>query len=404
MMVIWVVARAFMVIQVGFWNDVRGVEIQDVNFFKATAEHLSTIRTMPIGDSWQYPPGAAFLLLIPTLIDGHYAAAFIAMMLAIDFAMLAVLLRDSRDGSRLGVWLWLLAIPILSVFSILRFDSVPTLFAVGALVVGVARPYLFGALVGIGAMIKAWPLALLIAQIGLRNTARSIAAVVMVTVVTFGAAALTFGDQSGFFSNQNVRGLQVESVPASPWYFRSVLTGKEIPMIARNGTLEVNSPLADATARALKWATVLAGLWAAAWWVLRNHAIARGRSWLSDPALGRDAVFVAMLLAIVTSRVLSPQFMIWLIGLTAVILGTQGSLLRRPAALTVLAIVMTAGIYASPANMVIRNFALVLAAIDAACILTWTVVRKRNSSQHATATLDGWSETPESSRSALAVH
>jgi hypothetical protein len=63
-------------------------------------------------------------------------------------------------------------------------------------------------------------------------------------------------------------------------------------------------------------------------WRLRAH------HW--TPATPYDAAFAAVLLFTVTSRVISPQYMVWLIGLAAVCL-TSRHTTQRPAALLVLA-------------------------------------------------------------------
>jgi hypothetical protein len=77
------------------------------------------------------------------------------------------------------------------------------------------------------------------------------------------------------------------------------------------------------------------------WFLLRDRLIRRGRQDLCDVALGRDAVFTATLLAIVTSPVLSPQFLIWMVGLSAIVLGSPGSRMRRPAIVVAAAVVLT---------------------------------------------------------------
>jgi hypothetical protein len=72
-----------------------------------------------------------------------------------------------------------------------------------------------------------------------------------------------------------------------------------------------------------------------------------------------------VLLEVVVSRVLSPQYMIWLAGLSAVVLSAGTRRLARPAWVAVGAVVITAGLYQAPAAMLIRNTALLFAAIDA---------------------------------------
>ena len=63
-----------------------------------------------------------------------------------------------------GVWVWLIAMPLLGTFSVLRFDIVPTVIGIAALVVIHRRPAWFGALAGLGASIKVWPIVLLFGE------------------------------------------------------------------------------------------------------------------------------------------------------------------------------------------------------------------------------------------------
>jgi hypothetical protein len=117
---------------------------------------------------------------------------------------------------------------------------------------------------------------------------------------------------------------------------------------------------------------------AALWWIARDRAIRRGRTDLADIALARDFVFTVVLLQIVVSRVLSPQFMIWVIGLAAVVLSSKSTRLARPAWIALGAVALTTGIYIAPANMAIRNVTLVVAAVDAALVM-WSALREPDS-------------------------
>jgi hypothetical protein len=376
MVAIWLFTRLIIVAQVGFWNDVNGVQLQDVNTFAIWSDHLATERTMPSGDTWQYPPLTAFLMLVPR-IGGDFGISFVVMMLLVDLlglALLAVLGR--REGRYLGVWVWLLGLPLLAAFPVLRFDLVPTVTAIAALLVVQRRPLWFGAIVGLGAMFKVWPAVLLLAEWHRGRLAKAVVAALAVVVLVFIAAAIAFGDQSGFFSNQGSRGLQVESVFSSPWHFRQIINGHGPHLVPRNGTLEVGTGLANTIASLLKWVTLVIGLGVVAWWLARDRAIRRGgREDLKDEAVGRDVVFTVVLLSVVVSRVLSPQFMIWLVGLAAVVLTSRNTRLTRAAWLVIAGVVLTSGLYQSPAVMLFRNLVLVAAAVDASIVMVRLVRR-----------------------------
>ncbi len=374
--VVWVLTRALIVGRIGLGGGLTDAEIEDVAYFRNSAEYLATNGSIPEGDAWQYPPGAAFLFLLPRLVPVTYPVAFIALMLLADvvgFVALIVLAR--REGRTQGVWLWLLGMPLLSVFPVLRFDLVPTVLAVVALVlVPRQSALLVGALAGLGAAVKVWPLAVLLAEADRRRLRLAATGAVVVLVAVFAVGWAAFGGQAAFFSNQGHRGLQAEAVAASPWHLRASLTHTDVEYVQRNGTLEIADPVADGLATGLEWFSVVAALAVLAWWVARDRAIHRaGRVDLAEAAAGRDAVLTAVLLAVVLSRVLSPQFMIWLLGLAAVVLSTRGSRLHRPAWVVALAVALTSGMYAAHANFVFRNIVLVVALVDAVVIMVRSV-------------------------------
>ncbi|MGM0364433.1 hypothetical protein ACNFRX_31080, partial [Streptomyces griseoaurantiacus] len=60
-----------------------------------------------------------------------------------------------------------------------------------------------------------------------------------------------------------------------------------------------------------------------------------------SPATLADAGFVAVLVFTVTSRVISPQYLVWLVGLAAVCLGRRGARMTVPALLVLLACPVT---------------------------------------------------------------
>lgn len=361
----WVLAAAFMTVQVGFWDHVYGVQLEDVTRFQVWSDFIASNQALPIENTWQYPPGAGFLMLLPRL-GGDFGKSFIAAMLAFDLLGLVLLAtlarREERDA---GVWVWLLAMPLLFAWPILRFDLVPTVFAIAALVVIQRRPAWSGALAGIGAMVKVWPIVVLFGEWNRRRLLVSVGAAAAAIALVFAAAGIAFGDPFGFLTNQEARGLQVEAVAATPWQLRQVVTGEVPPMGERFGTLEIESSLADTVSGLLKWAGLAVLIGAAIWWFARNRAIRGGHETLTSAALSRDFVFTIVLLLVVASRVLSPQFMIWLVGLAAIVLTSHNTKLARPAWIVVGAVVLTAGLYQSPANFVIRNLALLFASIDA---------------------------------------
>ncbi|HET6570652.1 MAG TPA: glycosyltransferase 87 family protein, partial [Solirubrobacterales bacterium] len=257
---------------------------------------------------------------------------FVAAMLLVDLVGLVLLARlGQREGSDAGVWVWLLAMPMLRALPVLRFDLAPTVLAIGGLLVIHRRPGLFGALAGVGAMIKAWPIALLFGEWDRRRLLGAGAGAAAAIVFIFVLSAFSFsGDQLGFLKEENGRGLQVESVASLPWHLRQYVTGREIDAGVRYRAWEIEDHGADVTADVLKWLSLAALIGAGFWWLARSRAI-RGRETLAKASVSRDFVFTLVLLLLVTSRVLSPQYMIWMLGLSAVVLTARASAVKRAA-------------------------------------------------------------------------
>jgi hypothetical protein len=103
---------------------------------------------------------------------------------------------------------------------------------------------------------------------------------------------------------------------------------------------------------------------------------------LLDPGLMYDTAFTVVLVLVVTSRVLSPQYLIWLLGLAAVVLTENGPLRRstvlaRPAWLVVCCVLITqfefpllfgevmGGQFWGTSLVALRNLVLVCACVQA---------------------------------------
>ncbi|HEY4278797.1 MAG TPA: hypothetical protein VGM91_11275 [Conexibacter sp.] len=415
---VWALTRFFMVAQAGFWNHATGPQLQDVYVFRAWSDQLATLHTMPVGDSWQYPPLVAFLLLLPRVSGAAYGPSFVGLMVLVDLAGLALLAvlarREQRDW---GVWAWLLLMPCMGAIPLLRFDLVPTVLAIGALLFAGRRALWLGALAGAGAMLKVWPALVLIAEWDRRRLVRAVIAGLVVVVAVLVAAQLAFGGLGGVLGHQEHRGLQLEAVLATPWHVRQLITGQQVTTVFRNGTNELTGSLADTLAGLLRWVTLALGACVVAWWVARERAVrpdgrdgdrgagaggvgagaggvaagaggvGAGAPYLTTLAAGRDAAFTVVLLSVVVSRVLSPQYLIWLVGLVAVVLCSRETRLTRPALIVGAAVVMTVGLYdasptlqldhVTPATLVLRNVALLLAALDAAVVMARAVWTQR---------------------------
>lgn len=373
---IWLATRAYIVADVGFWSHVSHLHLQDVGNYATWSQYLVTKHAIPTGDAWQYPPGAAYLMLLPRLGPGTYGESFVGLMLLFDLAGLGLLASlGRRSGSYTGVWVWLLGMPLLGTFAVLRFDLVPTVIGIAALVVIHRRPNWFGALAGLGASIKVWPIVLLFGEWDLRRLLRSTVAALGVLALVFLIAKVTFGDPGSFLGGQSRRGLQEEAVASVPWHLWEIVTGHAAQREIRFGAWELTSGSAKTIAGALEWLTLAALAAAAAWWRVRGRAIRGGRLDLAEAAVSRDFVFTIVLFLVVTSRMLSSQYMVWLLGLAAVVLTAGSTRLARPAWVAIGATILTISTFKSPENIVVRDLALLAATVDAAIAMVLIVRR-----------------------------
>jgi hypothetical protein len=187
-----------------------------------------------------------------------------------------------------------------------------------------------------------------------------------VVALVFVVSTIAFGDSVGFLSHGRDRGLQEEAVATIPWQLEQIVSGDPYPRQIRFGAWEVATSTADGVATLLKWLTLAALAGAAAWWWLRARAIRAGCEELADDAVSRDFVFTVVLLVVVTSPVLSTQYMVWLLGLAAVVLSAGSSRMRRPAWIVVGATVVSTATFKSPELTLLRDLALLCATVDAA--------------------------------------
>ncbi|MGI5399558.1 glycosyltransferase 87 family protein [Streptomyces sp. CA-135486] len=311
--------------------------------------------TYPMDDvAWQYPPAAALAILSPALLPFlSYASAFFALTLLCDALVLGLLLyaggrlRERRtrgrraaggDESRAaaeraekraevkgkslrGAWVWVAGVPLLGPTAYARYDLMVTAVAVAALLAGARHPRTLGALAAFGALLKVWPLLLLAGVPGVRAnrrawaTAAGTAAAVAVALVAAMPGALAF------VTFQRERGTEIESLGGlvfhvarhHGWHGQVLLNYGSVEFVGRHVTLVSTLSLGLALL-ALGWLVL---------WRLRVKKFV--------PSTLCDAAFTAVLLFTTTSRVISPQYMIWLVGLAGACLVFRGSRMAWPA-------------------------------------------------------------------------
>ena len=260
----------------------------------------------PINDPmWQYPPLAAVVFLAGYLIAGN-TVGFVFLATIADLAIFCLLIQRCReqDNSKPAL-IWMIAPLVMGPIILGRFDVFVTLAAVVALLyVGQTRR--FGIALAIGALLKVWPLLLLLAA----PKGTALKAIAWFTA-TFAAGSLLlsvwWNDSFSFIGGQSSRGLQIESVGALPYQIWNAGPGT-VTSAFQYGAIEV---VATGTQFISLVITLIGVVLLGALFYWRIF----GKLNQANPA---DIALLAILISIVTSRVLSPQYMVWVFGLLAV--------------------------------------------------------------------------------------
>ncbi|MGJ5750942.1 uncharacterized protein DUF2029 [Streptomyces puniciscabiei] len=287
--------------------------------------------TFPLDDvTWQYPPAAALPVLSPAVLPFlSYAHAFFVLAFLADVAVLALLLYPGRRPGRSlrGAWVWVAGAPLLGPTVYARYDVMVTAVAVAALVAGARHPRVMGALSAFGALLKVWPALLLVGAV--RRRAWWSAA-----VTASGLAALFSVSMPGafaFLTFQRDRGTEVESLGALVFHVARHF-GWQGQVLLNYGSIEFLGPYVGLVSTAALGLTGAAFGWLLLW---RLRAARRAPHTLAE------AAFTAVLLFTVTSRVISPQYLVWLIGLAAVCVSYRASRMGAPALMVVAASFVT---------------------------------------------------------------
>ncbi|MFJ5231856.1 glycosyltransferase 87 family protein [Kitasatospora sp. NPDC088391] len=286
--------------------------------------------TFPVDDvTWQYPPGAALPMLAPGVLPFlTYLQGFVLLMLLVDAAVQVALVRvplGRPGGSRYGAWLWALALPLLLGLPYGRYDLVATALAVGALLLLPARPRAAGLLAGIGALVKVWPVLTLLGTPRGRTTRQAWTAAAVSALALLLVLAALFDHTFDFLHAQRGRGVEIESLGGSVLQVAR-LFGWSGRVELHYGSMEFLGPHVRRISQLSLLLTAAAFGWLLLWRV-------RARRWTA--ATPYDAALTAVLLFTLTSRVISPQYLVWLIGLAAVCLTVEGTT-QRPVALLLL--------------------------------------------------------------------
>lgn len=361
-------------IALGFPN---GTGIGDVRaIYPAWIEQgLSQHVWVGVQTPWVYPILALPPMIASNLFGSEWVApiwlslAFVAD--AVAFAFATGFSRDRRGA--LAAWWWLGFLLLLGPIALTRIDAFATSAALVGVLLLVRAPRAAGVLLAVGAWIKVWPAALVVAAVvALRRRvdvavgALVLSAVVVVGVLLLGGGAHVFS----FVTAQSGRGLQIEAGLATPWlWVAAAHPGGPVSVYYDTTilTYQVRGAGVPATAAL---ATPLLVLTVGAVLVLGILTARRGAS-AADllPALALG--FTTAL--IVANKVGSPQYVGWLavpivLGLAVRATG-RGMPFAGPAVLTLVTAALTQLVYPFFYDDVLRLQPLILAVLTARNLL-----------------------------------
>ncbi|MFE0177044.1 glycosyltransferase 87 family protein [Streptomyces sp. NPDC059002] len=333
---VWVLTRTVLLLCVFHVLIAPGPDVtSDVSvIYQGWFEVLRT-GTFPLDDvTWQYPPAAALAILSPALLPFlGYAQAFFVLCCLADAAVCGLLLYAGRrpGKSPRGAWVWVVGVALLGPIVYARYDVLVTAVAVAALLAGARHPRTTGVLVGFGALLKVWPVLLLVGTPRGRATRRSWSAAAGTACGITLAFLVAMPGALAFLTFQRDRGTEVESLGALVLHVARYF-GWQGEVRLNYGSVEFLGPYVPLVSTVAQVLSAAALGWLLVW---RLRAKARSASTLAD------AAFVAVLLFTTTSRVISPQYMLWLVGVAAVCLAFRTSRMELPARLVLVATFVT---------------------------------------------------------------
>jgi len=328
----WALARGL-----PLWLHAGGIGGNDVRIYSNYARDWWQLGLTPYaGFRLEYPPGALFIFAAPSIaahIGIDYAHAFAAEMALFDLALFALVFAcarrlhpESRRRPAIAAGLYLLASEALFPELYSRYDLASAALVLSALYFTYRprREWLGALLLGLGGAVKLWPLALvplwMLVAWRRGGAARALRCALCVAAGLV-APALPFLWSArlhvlNFLQYHLDRGVQIESVFATWLFLAGQARDSRREITFGHGALELHGDLAH---RFAELSTPLLLLLALLPQLLALRALRRGAR--LDERLGLAlAVGCATALGfVVGGKVLSPQFILWIAPLLALL-------------------------------------------------------------------------------------
>lgn len=302
----------------------------------------------------EYPPLALLPMVLPQLVNlgqfgfSGYVVFFLLENLLLTTLIALLLLRVvSHYQQRQHFWtlrayilLACLSGPIL----LWRYDLFPAVLTLLALLFVLnGRPIIAGMWLGLGIAAKLYPIVLLpifaayyLASRNYRGLLRLLLGTIGATCLTLLPFALIAGSEIlSFLRYHQLRGLQIESLPAGVVSLAHVLGLTKASVVHNYGAFHLESPLASSILKLLPFMSILSflGVTAICLGSFRHEYAMKGRI----TAKNLVTYTIAVLLTFITiSKVFSPQYIVWLLPFVSLLRPRQLGLMLGIFALTML--------------------------------------------------------------------
>ena len=263
---------------------------------------------------WVYPA----LAFVPIWIAGalnlvSYEVSWLAVVFVLNTAAVLLMVRKANNGGMFSgtyaSWAFLAALLLLGPVAVSRIDSVSAALAIlGLVAINRNATGIAAALFTIAGWIKIWPVALFVAMIAVfKKRLQAITVATIISASIIGIGLLAGGTKVfGFVLQQQERGIQIESVMATPWMWLAKFGSASIFFDDSILTNQVSGPLVQELAAISNYLLFIA---LAITVLLAIRAVRAGRNRTQVFAL---TALTGVLDLIVFNKVGSPQFMIWL--------------------------------------------------------------------------------------------
>ena len=272
-----------------------------------------------------YPLYGLATMGLPWLVSGlwghaHFDMVIVAQWLVVDALFFAWLRGRESDAARAvrAETLWLATLPMLGGVVYARFDLLPSVLVAGAVYAVSRTPGLAAAMLAVAVAVKLWPILLFPVLVAASRERLRFTSVFAGVGIALAALAGVVGGWSELFDPLRVqgdRGLEIEAVAATPLMVARFLSPQTYDTGLVWYSLEISGPgVGAATAVAtLATAALLLATALSAW-----RAARLGRA--GDPHVLAWLSLAAVSGLVATGKVLSPQYLLWIVPLAAIAL------------------------------------------------------------------------------------